>query len=823
MKIRVNDIELEMEPGTSAIDAVFAAGYDVPYFCSQEYMSPVGACRMCLARVGAPRKDREGNWILDEATGEPQIFWFPNPMATCTTAVMEGMQIDTLSPEIKRAQDNMVEFTLINHPLDCPTCDKGGACELQDRSYEYGSGRSRFEFSKRHREKHYQLSELITLDQERCIHCKRCVRFFEEVPGDEVLDFIDRGGHTFIDTLDYGLAGNFTGNVTDICPVGALLDTTSRFRGRNWEYDHTPSVSLDDASGSAIVIDARTGRIERIRAGLNDEVNKIWIDDGVRFGHEYADSQDRFRTPLVRRNGTLEEVTWEEAASFIAERLAQFSGDEIGIAIRADSTLEEGVAASTLAAHLGSKNLDHAPRPAASVISAVPSATFTDLATADAILVIGDVTEELPIADLRIKDALKGVTPAPLLAHGPAIADLRLKERMKRNTGILTVAAPYRVDLMKHAGNSVTYPAGAEAALLGGLLALAAGREPAAAEAEVLGQAFSDSRVTPAELVAQLKDARNAVIVYGGFVLDSVPASQAAAALTRATAARPLIVGPAANSFGLELTGVLPGKDGRDYHGMLQDTTRALIISQLNPAGAPAAAEQLGRMELLVAHASLPDETTALAHVVLPAVTGYEKEGTVVSLEGRASQVRPAPVDSGTAQDFTGVVRHLGEALGKRLDGRSVRSARRQLKNTLGFEPAALPEGGTLLKVRPRNSAPAGTAANDGAQASADQVRVLITPSMIRQEYLQRNPHLLADRGFTALRVNPVDAALHDLANGDLLQLEVGGVARRAEVRISQATPAGLFLLPCLPEQRSGLALADPGTFRKERHALEVV
>jgi NADH-quinone oxidoreductase subunit G len=821
MKIRVNDIELELEPGTSAIDAVFAAGYDVPYFCSQEYMSPIGACRMCLAKVGAPRKDREGNWILDEATGEPQIFWFPNPVATCTTAVMEGMQIDTLAPEIKRAQDNMVEFTLINHPLDCPTCDKGGACELQDRSYEYGSGRSRFQFSKRHREKHYQLSELITLDQERCIHCKRCVRFFEEVPGDEVLDFIDRGGHTFIDTFDYGLAGNFTGNVTDICPVGALLDTTSRFRGRNWEYDHTPSVSMDDASGSAIVIDARTGRIERIRAGLNDEVNKIWIDDGVRFGHEYADSKDRFRAPLLRRNGQLEEVTWEEAAGFIAERLAQFSSSEIGIAIRADSTLEEGVAASTLAAHLGTGNLDHYPRPAASVISAAPSATITELATADAILVIGDITEEAPIVDLRIKDALKGVAPAPLMPHGPAIADLRLKERMKRNEGILTVAAPYRVDLMKYAGSSVIYQAGSEAALLEGLLAVANGREPAAAEREALGQAFGDSGATPEALVAQLRNARNAVIVYGGFVLDSPEASQAAAALTRAVAARPLVVGPAANSAGLEFTGVLPGKGGRDYRSMLQGDLRALIVSQLNPAISPAAADVLGRMELLVAHASLPDETTALAHVVLPAVSVYEKEGTVISLEGRASQVHPAPVDSGTAQDFTGVARRLGDALGKRLEGRSLRSARRQLRNLLGVEPAELPAEGTLRKLRPGRTGPA--AAAGGAQETGNAVRVLITPSMIRHEYLHRNPHLLAAHGDTPLRVNPLDAAEHGLARGDLLHLEVNGVARRAEVRISESVPAGLFLLPCLPDQPSGLATADPASFRKERHALEVV
>src|SRR5690606_24193300 len=361
---------------------------------------------------------------------------------------------------------SMVEYTLINHPLDCPVCDKGGACELQDRAYEYGSGISRFEFDKRHQEKHHALSELITLDRERCIHCKRCVRYFEEVPGDSVLDFIERGAHTYIGTAEEGLPSNFTGNITDICPVGALLDTTSRFRGRNWEYHHTPSVTMDDATGAAVWVDSRTGRVERVKARLNPEVNKTWIDDGTRFGHEYVDHSSRLLTPLVRRGGELVPATWEEAAAFVAERLAGLSGKDVGIAVRADSTLEEGVGALALAEHLGTGQVDHWPRPAASVVAPKDlRATITDLATADAILVVGDVTEEAPVLDLRIKDALKGVTPPALLPHGVPIADLRLKERMPRRTEVLTVAAPYRVDLMRFAGAALRYAAGQEAAL----------------------------------------------------------------------------------------------------------------------------------------------------------------------------------------------------------------------------------------------------------------------------------------------------------------------------------------------------------------------
>ncbi len=786
MKIKVNDVELELAPGTSAIDAVFSAGYDVPYFCSQEYMSPIGACRMCLAKVGAPRKDRATNdWIMDEETGEPKIFWFPNPMATCTTSVMEGMVIDTLAPEAVKAQKGMVEMTLINHPLDCPTCDKGGACELQDRAYEYGSGETRFVFDKRHQEKHHALSDLITLDRERCIHCKRCVRYFEEVPGDEVLDFIERGGHTYIGTVDESMPSNFTGNITDICPVGALLDSTSRFRGRNWEYDHTRSTSLDDASGSSIMIDARTGRIERIKAALNTQVNKTWIDDGTRFGHEYVDSPDRIKTPLLRKNGKLEPVTWEEATAFVASKLKDLAEHEVAIAIRADSTLEEAVGAKSLADYLKTGQLDHYPRYASSVISENP-ANFTDLATADAIFVIADVTEEVPNVDLRIKDALKGVAPVEMMAHGVPIADLRLKEHMPRKKEILTVAAPYRVDLMKHAGKAIEYKPNGEAELFAKL---------------------------DAELKKQLEEAKNAVIVIGAFVLNSSEATQAAEELAKATGAKLMKLGAMANSFGLESLDVLPSKANYSYQNMLNGSAKALILSNLNPAQNEEKANNLSRLELLVVHDLFENETTALADVVFPARSGYEKEGTVVNLEGRYSSVNAAPVDSGQSVDFTGLVKELGEAFGERLEGRSVRSARRLLKNSLPLDLNALADEGEIVVAK--SAATAGVTTRSSGNT-------LLVPSMVRSEYLSRNPQLSAAQGGSVLRIHPEDAASHGLNRDDVVSLMVGGVKRRLTVKLTQAVPEGIMLVPASSDQPVGLVEADMYSLSKEQVALEV-
>ncbi|MGL4609314.1 MAG: NADH-quinone oxidoreductase subunit NuoG [Trueperaceae bacterium] len=797
MKVKVNDVELDLKPGTSAIDAVFAAGYDVPYFCSQEYMSPIGACRMCLAKAGSPRKNPDGSWVMDEATGQPKIFYFPNPIATCVTAISEGMIIDTLAPESVAAQRGMVEMTLINHPLDCPTCDKGGACELQDRAYEYGSGMSRFEFDKRHQEKHHALSELITLDRERCIHCKRCVRYFEEVPGDEVLDFIERGGHTYIGTIDDGMPSNFTGNITDICPVGALLDATSRFRGRNWEYDHTRSTSLDDASGSAITIDARTGRIERIKAALNTKVNKTWIDDGIRFGHEYVDSPDRIKTPLIRKDGKLEAATWEEAAAFVVSKMSK----DTGIVLRADATLEEGFAAKSLA-EFYKANVDHFPRYAASVIPQNP-ATIEDVATSDALFVIADVTEEIPALDLRIKDALKG-TPIPeLMPHGVPIADLRLKEHAPRKKQILTVAAPYHVDLMNHAGRSVVVGAQGPAPLLEALVKIAGGE---AVDTSSLALKTEDAQA----LVKQLTEAKNSVIICGGFVLSSSEAAKAAETLAKVTNSKQMNLGAMANSYGLESLGVV----SKGYSELLN--SKSLIVSGLNPAQDASVAEKLKGLELFVVHDMFHNETTELAHVVLPAKSGYEKDGTVVNLEGRYLSVHAAPVEGGQSEDFTGVVKYIADAKEIKLEGRSVRSSQRAMKKAGEVDLSELPEEGIIAKAK-KPVAHVGARAPSPLQQNGN---VIVAPSMIRAEYISRNPHLRAAHGGAKLSIHPTDAAFHNLRQDDVVSLNVGGLIRKLQVQITDALPGGMMSVPAIPEQPVGVVNADMSSLKKEQVAL---
>ncbi|MFC4426330.1 NADH-quinone oxidoreductase subunit NuoG [Deinococcus navajonensis] len=683
MKVTVDGIELELPAGTSAIDAVFQAGRDVPYFCAHSYLSPVGACRMCLVETGSPRKEKDGSLTLDEA-GQPKIFWMPKPMASCTMQATEGMHIRTAktSDVVAKAQAGMMEFTLLNHPLDCPTCDKGGACELQDRAFEYGYGASRYGFDRRHADKHYPLSDFVILDQERCIHCKRCVRYFEEVPGQEVLDFIERGGHTFIDTDEGGLPLGFQGNITDICPVGALLDNVARFRGRNWEYDHTPTTCTLCPVGCSITVDARNGRIERVVARENRDVNEMWICDAGRFGHVSA-SDARLLTPLVRgQDGELHEATWDDAIAAMTRGFMGHPLGELGLYVGADSTLEEGVALETLAGALGTRSVDHWPRQP----SVGHPPTLTEVATADAVVIVGaDLMKEAPVVQLRVLEMLRGGLLPAEFAHGTAIADLRLVERPPRNPAKLAVIGAETTDLARQARIALPIP-GPEALRV--LAGLAAPRDPMlVAVTELLG------KVGP-----------KGVLILGAEALAGADAGllSAVAAMAARTGTRVLALPAGANSLGLAALNLLPQAGGRGYAQL--DQAPAAFISRLDPVGQG----QPGRARgFTVVHDTHLTATAAQADVVLPAVTNYEKRGTTVNLEGRLLELQQAAMSTAEAADLIRALGALGEALGLKSRIRGLRSAQTLVAERLGQPVDRLPERGAVATSLPRSLAPA--------------------------------------------------------------------------------------------------------------------
>lgn len=674
MKVTVDGIEVDLPAGTSAIDAVFAAGQDVPYFCAHSYLSPVGACRMCLVEAGTPRKGKDGNFELDE-NGQVKIFYFPKPMASCTMQATEGMHIKTAktSEVVEKSQAGMMEFHLINHPLDCPTCDKGGACELQDRAFEYGYGASRFGFDRRHAEKHYPLSDFIILDQERCIHCKRCVRYFEEVPGQEVLDFIERGGHTFIDTQEGGLPTGFQGNIADICPVGALLDNVARFRGRNWEYDHTPTTCTLCPVGCSITVDARNGRLERIVGRENRDVNEMWICDAGRFGHVFA-SEDRLTAPLIRVDGELVSATWDDAIKAMKAGLGGVDPTDLALFINSDSTLEEGAALESLADALGARSVDHWPRYAATMKS---TATLTDVAQADGIVVIGaDLGEEAPVVELRILEALRGgIIPNEFTTHGTAIADLRLTERPARKPEKLAVIGqPSR--LWEHAGLRVQ------------------------AEGGNLIQKLTNPDTDDLKAALALLDkAQKGVIIVGADVLNHASGSLAVniSDLASRTGAKVLAIPAGANANGLAALNLVPRSGGLNYSQLGQ--AKAAFISRLDPKARAAG--------FTVVHDTHLTDTAKLADVVLPAVTNYEKRGTTVNLEGRYLPLQQAALNAGEGADLIRTLTAVAEAAGVRPKVRGLKSAQSLLQGRVG-DLDKLAAGGELRHAAQEYTAPTG-------------------------------------------------------------------------------------------------------------------
>jgi NADH-quinone oxidoreductase subunit G len=667
VKVFVDDRAVEVPAGTSAMDALFEAGRDVPYFCSLPYLSPIGACRMCLVEAGSPRRGQDGQWILDDQ-GQPKIFWLPKPMASCTLAASEGMVIRTQTDAVRKAQAGMVEFTLLNHPLDCPTCDKGGACELQDRSYEYGYGASRFVFDRRHADKHYPLSDLVVLDQERCIHCKRCVRYFEEIPGQEMIDFIERGVHTFIDGYEGGLPSAFSGNIVDLCPVGALLDNVARFRGRNWEYDHTATICTGCSVGCSVTVDARNGRVERIVGRDHPAVNERWICDAGRFSHA-LEEEGRLTTPLLRRGGELVPASFDEVLAYLTSELVDVPPAQIGLYSSSDITLEEGIALEATAQVLGSGHVDHLPR--FSQLPALPRPTLHQLAQASAVVIAGaDLGAEAPVAELRIQEMLRGAAPPPQFRHGTAIADLKLTERMERHPERLAIFSSAPTSLDRSADLVVR---GDPQAALSAIAAALEGNAQAA---------------SPYLSAAELLRRPGATLVVGS-ELQAAGGLRLAEKVARSSGAALLALPADSNALGLAYLRLVPGEGGAAYGEAILPVALVSRCRRL-PAQWP---------RLLIVHDTTLSALAARADVVLPAVSGLEKQGTLVNLEGRLQALRPAASEVGEATDLIPALGLLLQALGLRSPVRGLISAQRALAQRFGARVQSLPPEGALLDL----------------------------------------------------------------------------------------------------------------------------
>jgi NADH-quinone oxidoreductase subunit G len=364
VNVQIDGVWHQFPRGTRMIEACRAVKVEVPHYCYHPKLSVPGNCRMCLVQMGMAPRPAPGQEPTRDENGYEPIGWMPRPVIACANTVAENMGIRTTGELVEKCRQGVMEFLLINHPLDCPICDQAGECRLQEFSVGFGKGASRFIDLKVKKPKNVDIGPRIRLDDERCIMCSRCIRFMEEVAGDPVLGFTQRGTHTTL-TVHPGrrLDSNYSLNTADICPVGALTSNDFRFQMRVWFLKETKTIDMNCGTGTNIVVWTRENKIHRITPRQNDEVNSCWMPDSHRLNFHYIDSDARLTEPLLRSvNGAHNPITWSEAYAKIAQELQKFSATQIAVIASGRMTNEELYLAKQLTQQLGETALSIVPR-----------------------------------------------------------------------------------------------------------------------------------------------------------------------------------------------------------------------------------------------------------------------------------------------------------------------------------------------------------------------------------------------------------------------------------------------------------------------------
>ncbi len=661
----IDEKSVSVPAGTLVVDAAKQIGNDIPVFCYHPKMEPVGMCRMCLVEIGRPMMDRATGQVLTDADGSPRIQFGPKLDTACTTPVSEGMVVRTASTKVIDARREILEFLLTSHPLDCPVCDKGGECPLQNLTMAHGPGKSRYlPAEKIHLAKHYPLGEQIFLDRERCIQCARCVRFQSEIAGDPVLGFTQRGRAIQITTLsEPGFDSYFSGNTTDICPVGALTTADFRFGARPWELKPVASICTHCPVGCNLTLDTRreagtasaAGRpvIKRVMPRQNEAVNETWICNKGRWAYHFAEDPERITSPLIRRNGELVKATWEEALDLVAQRLKGVRGGE---------------ALFLAGGRLPNEDLFNL-RKLAEGLGGTP-ALYTEMAGGEWTARIG-LPPESTLAAMGSETAV--IVVASDLENEAPLWYLRLRQAAKRGAQLIVIN-PRPTKLDGAARHMIRCSYGQEAAVLRAFLP----GSYTAAGAEVPEEYHA--------AVSAFSAAENAVIFFGseGLGLEGSRAlADACAALLLATnhTGRPnnglIGVWSKANLQGAFDLGFTPRTD---LPALLRRAP-AVYIAAADPAGdSPVLARALEDAAFIVVQELFLTETARRADVVLPAQSFIEREGSFTSGERRVQRFYPAilapgangrgSLGSGPLADFK-IIAEVATRLGLDIEGRA--------------------------------------------------------------------------------------------------------------------------------------------------------
>ncbi|GAB4464429.1 MAG: NADH-quinone oxidoreductase subunit NuoG [Anaerolineales bacterium] len=803
--LTIDGKQVTVPEGTVVADAAKMAGIDIPVFCHHPKLEPVGMCRMCLVEIGRPVRDRAtGQFVMEN--GAPKIQFMPKLETACTNKVEEGMVVLTRSQKAVEGQKGTIEFLLTSHPLDCPICDKGGECPLQNLTMAYGPGKSRFLYNeKMHLDKQVPLGELIWLDRERCIQCARCIRFQDEIAGDPVIGFDERGRATQIVSFsDPGFDSVFSGNTTDICPVGALTTADFRFGARPWELQAHASICTQCPVGCNTTLNTRReakagGRIvvKRVMPRQNEEVNEIWLCDKGRFAYHYTEGKNRLTKPMIRKDGKLTRASWDAATRLAAENFQKAKKNFVILAsgrlanedlFNLKSLAEHAEGKAYLYSHMGGGELT-------ALVGAGEGTNFGKMGAGTTIVVVAsDLYEEAPVWYLRVKQAA---------ARGANLIVMNARE----------------TKLDRYASFAVRYAYGDEVKAVNDL-----------GKKGKIGDSFMKSE--------------NAVILYGS---DGLGVSGSAAL---ASACAKLLH---ENGFTGKPNNGLIGVWGRANDqgawemgfDVEEDLAKALKGKTVYIAGAdpvaddPKLAKALEGAEFVVVQDVMNTATTEIADVVLPAQAFTEREGTLTSGDRRVQRFYPAVPVTGEAKADFAITSQIARHMGIVLEGTSVSALfdilAASVKSFEGLNYARLAEvrpqwpivgredlyyGGTTYENTQGMGAQLSAAATRGEKVSIPRVEKEAVVRPKEKELLAVPVTKLYDRGTTILpsellhpRIGEARVVLHPetakslgVEEGRMVNVSFNGVSGEAVVKLTDTISVGVALIP----RSMGLAIREP-------------
>ncbi len=792
INITINDQPVTVPKGTLLVEAAKQIGIDIPVFCYHEKLGPFGCCRMCLVEVEK----------------------MPKLTTACTQTVMPDMVVKTESPKAQKAQQGVLEFALLNHPLDCPVCDKGGECPLQDNTFKFGLEKTRMEFDRADNDKATPLSPVITIDRERCIACQRCTRYSDIIEQEQALVMLNRGFKNEVNTFnEEPYATRYSGNVIDICPVGALTNTEFRFKARTWDLDNSETLCAHCGCNCNMTLGSRTNKLMRIQTRPNDLVDDGWICDKARFGYEFIESDNRLLEAGAMVDGVRKTINTLDAAAQVADSLKKIvdehGSESVGFIGSGYGTNEELYLYQKLfRSVLGTNNLDHKTYQDTPGLP-VDHYDFLNIETANLVLLIGsDPAEELPILDLRIKKAVtrRGVK--------------------------LAILNDQKTALDKFAELSLTYNVGADGAALS---ALANGlAEGGAGDESVTGIAADQMKL----MVERVRSGKKVCVIYNPASLTGNSIHMLKHLLTVIGKIPDIECGaipaaPSTNAVGAMDMGILPdfnpggvhvdeADNGLSAMEMIEKAEsgelKALLIYRSNPIidfpGGKRVEEALKNLRLLVVHDMMETETSLLAHIILPSNgPGYD-EGTTTNIGGRV-QYRRRGLNTKNAPDWKVISRMINSLSEEPIDYLTSFSVTEEISGKVpGYgeiSKKSVKKEGKPREVVASVNGSVPQVEKTGSSGQGLKLRVA-TQLFSRDKILSASSSLAHHFLPSTVHLHEGDAAKLGLTDGDEAVLSANGSEVRAKVEVSNRCNSGAIVVPIVSDDQGVQGLAGSGS-----------